>query len=162
MVLTRITKITILFLFLTGIVFAQSDSTKTLAAPPDSAFKMHKNPWIALGLSAVAPGAGQIYNESYWKAPVVWGVTGWFVYNFVKNQNSYKENNDKYIQSGFNDRYKKLRDFYRDQRDEFGVYLGITYVLTLVDAYVDAHMFDFTVEETPLGRTSQLHFHLAF
>ena len=39
------------------------------------------------------------------------------------------------------------RNFYRDQRDLFTIYMGITYLLQLVDAYVDAHLFDFTVQE---------------
>ncbi|MBI5727814.1 MAG: hypothetical protein HY965_08175, partial [Ignavibacteriales bacterium] len=51
---------------------------------------------------------------------------------------------------------------YHDQRDQFGTYIVLTYFLTLVDAYVDAHLFDFTVEETPLGRTPTVKFTYSF
>ena len=40
---------------------------------------MQKSPWLAVGLSAVAPGAGQIYDAGYWKAPLIWGVGGLFL-----------------------------------------------------------------------------------
>ena len=59
-------------------------------------------------------------------------------------------------------RYKDIREFYRDQRDLFAIYLGLTYLLTLVDAYVDAHLFDFSVTESPENRSTQLHFRYAF
>jgi hypothetical protein len=118
-----------------------SDTSNTLIK-----FEMQKSPWGAVARSAVIPGWGQIYNESYWKAPVIWGVMGWFVYVWVDNNNLYKDNQQLYIQSGIV-RYKQLRDFYRDQRDQFAIYLFLTYFLNLVDAYVDAHLFDFSVEE---------------
>ena len=37
-----------------------------------------KNPLKASLYSAVLPGMGQIYNEKYWKAPLVWGLIGTF------------------------------------------------------------------------------------
>ena len=43
--------------------------------------------------------------------------------------------------------YKSNRDFYHNQRDLFTIYIGIVYVLNLVDAYVDAELFDFNVKE---------------
>jgi hypothetical protein len=40
---------------------------------------------------------------------------------------------------------KEYRDFYRNQRDTFGWYIAITYIITLLDAYVDASLFNFEV-----------------
>jgi hypothetical protein len=94
----------------------------------------------------VIPGAGQIYNESYWKAPIIWRVLGWLGYNWVQNNNSYKEYKDLYSQTGDED-YRRLRTFYLDQRDLFTIYIALTYILNLVDAYVDAQLFDFSVDE---------------
>lgn len=109
-----------------------------------------KSPWGAVVRSALLPGLGQIYNESYWKAPIVWGVSGWFIYNWVNNNNLYRDYRDQYLQSvstgSENSLYKSLREFYRDQRDLFAIYLGLTYFLNLVDAYVDAQLFSFDVE----------------
>ncbi|MBU2445676.1 MAG: hypothetical protein KJ666_08900 [Bacteroidetes bacterium] len=109
-----------------------------------------KSPWGAVVRSALLPGLGQIYNESYWKAPIVWGVSGWFIYNWINNNNLYRDYRDQYLQSvstgSENSLYKSLREFYRDQRDLFAIYLGLTYFLNLVDAYVDAQLFSFDVE----------------
>jgi len=105
---------------------------------------MQKSPWGAVVRSAIVPGWGQIYNESYWKAPIVWGVMGWFVYAWVDNNNNYIDYKNLYLQSG-NSLDLEYRNFYRDQRDEFAIYFALTYFLTLVDAYVDAHLYDFSV-----------------
>ena len=45
------------------------------------------------------------------------------------------------------DAYKRNRNFYRDQRDLVAIYMGLVYLLNLVDAYVDAALFDFNVSE---------------
>ena len=109
-------------------------------------FEMQKSPWGAVLRSAIIPGWGQIYNESYWKVPIIWGLTGWFVYAWIDNNKQYKDYRDLYSETG-NSRYQRLRDFYLDQRDEFAIYIAITYLLNLVDAYVDAHLFDFSIDE---------------
>ncbi len=112
---------------------------------------MQKSPTGALLRSAVLPGWGQFYNESYWKVPIVWGVTGWFVYMWTDRNTLYKDFQNQYnislietSQVG-DDKLKRLRDFYRDDRDQFVFYIGLTYFLNLIDAYVDAHLFDFDV-----------------
>ncbi len=126
--------------------FAQIENAGDKSISTDSVFVSTKSPWTAVLMSVAIPGAGQIYNESYWKAPIIWGLAGWLVYNWVQNNNSYKENRDIYLKTG-NENYRKLRTFYRDQRDLFTIYMGLTYLLNLVDAYVDAHLFDFSVDE---------------
>jgi hypothetical protein len=115
-------------------------------------FRMKKNPWIAVGLSAVLPGAGQFYNQSYWKIPVVLGAGGLLGYQVIRNNNRYNEYKDLYEQSllitpGGNTLLKEQRDNFRDQRDQFIIYFGIFYLINLVDAYVDAHLYDFDVSE---------------
>jgi len=133
-------------LILFSAAFAQFENAGDKSISTDSVFVSTKSPWTAVLMSAVIPGAGQIYNESYWKAPIIWGLAGWLVYNWVQNNNSYKENRDIYLKTG-NENYRKLRTFYRDQRDLFTIYMGLTYLLNLVDAYVDAQLFDFSVDE---------------
>src|SRR3977135_3072259 len=53
-----------LFFFLTNSYAQFRDSAKTekKAEADTSGFHMSKNPWLSLGLSAVLPGAGQIYT----------------------------------------------------------------------------------------------------
>ena len=143
-------------------LFAQQDTT----AIPDTTtnsdiFVMQKSPWGAVARSAILPGWGQIYNESYWKAPVVWGIMGWFVYAWIDNNNKYIDNKDLYIQTGTT-LSKDYRDFYRDQRDEFAIYIVLSYFLNLVDAYVDAHLFDFSVNENYMTGNKMLNIRVKF
>ena len=141
-------KIIIVFLFSFSIVYSQTNhSTQSVK---DSGFVMTKSPMGALLRSAVLPGWGQFYNESYWKIPIVWGASGWFIYMWFDRNNLYKKYQDLYNNSitetsNGNQQFRSLRNFYRDNRDQFAVYFAITYLLNLVDAYVDAHLFDFDV-----------------
>jgi hypothetical protein len=140
-------KIFILFSVISIQVSAQQDSTIVAdSTKSKEIFEMQKSPWGAVLRSAVMPGLGQIYNASYWKVPVIWGITGWLVYNWVDNNSLYKDNRDIFAETA-NDFFRKRRDFYRDQRDNFAIYIVLTYFLNLVDAYVDAHLFDFSVKE---------------
>jgi len=143
----------IIFLLLTFYTTSYSQNTENNISnetTSDTVFVMSKSPWGAVARSAVIPGWGQFYNESYWKIPVIWGTAAWFVYNWVDNNNLYNDYKSLY-QSSESEYYRRLRNFYRDQRDKFTIYLGLLYLLNLVDAYVDAHLFDFNVNEN-MGR----------
>ncbi|MDX1373715.1 MAG: DUF5683 domain-containing protein [Nitrososphaeraceae archaeon] len=121
---------------------------------------MQKSPWGAVGRSAIIPGWGQFYNESYWKIPIIWGLSAWFIYEWIQNNNLYKENRELYIDTE-DEFYRTRRDFYKDQRDNFTIYLVLTYLLNLVDAYVDAHLYDFSIEENFITGTNfklRIHF----
>lgn len=158
----NIIKILFLILLINFNLTAQQDtiaSADTNISPEK--FEMQKSPWSSVIRSAIIPGLGQIYNESYWKAPIIWGITGWFVYVWVDNNNLYKKNRDLFIQTN-NSRYQYLRDFYKDQRDEFAIYIVLTYLLNLVDAYVDAHLFDFSVEENNITRQKMYNLRINF
>lgn len=121
-------------------------------------FVMQKSPWGAVLRSAVLPGFGQYYNESYWKIPIIWGTAYYLVDIWIKNDDKYQEFKQLYTESGeSNSVYKTNRDFYRDQRDLFAIYIGLAYVLNLVDAYVDAHLFDFDVSENRMTHSYQLN-----
>src|SRR3989339_1394696 len=117
-----------------------------------SKFVMQKSAWGAVLRSAIIPGFGQFYNESYWKIPVVWGFLGWFAYQWNTSNNSYINYRDLYNgsldqNSSGNSEYLNHREFYRDQRDLFAVFFSLAYLLNLIDAYVDAHLFDFDVSK---------------
>ncbi len=154
-------------LFLPALVCAQADSARVThdttivvqpgttapvkpAPPPDTtvAFHMKKSPWLAVGLSAALPGAGQIYNHDYWKVPIIWGIEGYWVSVWISLNNNYHHYEDLYNQVKETDptsNYKNSRDFYRDERDRFAWYMGALYLLNLVDAYVGANLYDFDV-----------------
>lgn len=116
-------------------------------------FVMKKNPWKAVAYSAILPGSGQFYNESYWKIPIIAGLGGYFGYEIVKNNNKFLDYKNQFINSqtqqnpSGDERLKTLREFYRDQRDDFIIYSVILYVVNLIDAYVDAQLYDFDVSD---------------
>ena len=155
-----------LFLVIMCVTVKPQDNVDTLKN--DTVFVMQKSAWGAVLRSAVVPGWGQIYNSSYWKAPIVWGIGAWLVYNWIQNNNYYKIYRDLFFKYPTNDpldtKYGNLkyRNFYRDQRDLFTIYMGITYLLQLIDAYVDAHLFDFTVQENYQFGTPLIRFQLRF
>ncbi len=127
---------------------------------------MKKSPFGAVARSAIIPGWGQFYNNSYWKIPVVWGFLGWFGYNYKTNNDRYNDNKKLYLQN-LNDGnisyyYKSQRDYYRDQRDLFAIYFFITYFANLIDAYVDAHLFDFSVSENLMTKSPQINIKINF
>lgn len=135
--------------------FAQISDTSNNSSD-ETEFKMTKSPWGAVARSAVIPGLGQFYNESYWKIPLIWGTAAWLVYNWADNNKLYSDYKSLY-QNTNNEYYRRLRNFYRDQRDKFTIYLGLLYLLNLVDAYVDAHLFDFNVGENFNGNDFQIN-----
>jgi hypothetical protein len=51
------------------------------------------------------------------------------------------------------------RDFYHDQRDEYILYLGLTYFLNIIDAYVGATLYDFDVSDE-LGGSAKIQFRI--
>jgi len=129
-------------------------------------FHMKKNPWLAVLYSAIFPGAGQFYNQSYWKVPVLVGLTIYFGYEFYDQNRQFLNYRDQYTKSQTpqnptgDPNLKTLREFYRTQRDDFTWYFMITYFINLVDAYVDAQLFDFNVKEDKIlmfGKTEKTY-----
>ncbi len=146
---------------------AEPDTVKSVQSS-DSTFVMTKSPMGAVWRSALIPGWGQIYNESYWKVPLFAGAIGGFIYGwsfyntrYLKYSNLFDNSRSSSTDLG-NSAFRQQRDFYRDQRDLFAIYIGLTYFLNLVDAYVDAQLFDFTVKENRQTLSPELNMKFYF
>ena len=115
----------------------------------------------ATTLSTICPGAGQIYNKSYWKVPIVLGglATMGFVIDF--NNRGYErfklaydlenDGNDNTVDE-FNGRYsadylRRLRNNYRRNRDLCIIIAAGLYLLNIVDAHVDAQLKDYDISD---------------
>ena len=124
------------------------------------------HPGKAALLAAVLPGAGQVYNHSYWKLPLVYGALGATIGLEVRYQTRYREYVEAYelvstgrarVGSdalGARARLERSADalqrgivFYRGYRDIFYLYIGLAYSLQIVDALVDAHLKSFDVSD---------------
>lgn len=122
----------------------------------------------ALILSAVLPGAGQVYNhlampkgkkKAYWKVPLIYaglGVTGYFLYSNQKTQLSLKNeytnrieglNIDPQWQEYDDQGVLTLYNQYLNQRDLSILALGAVYLFQIADAGVEAHFVRFDISK---------------
>ena len=122
----------------------------------------------ATTLSTICPGAGQIYNRSYWKVPFVVGGFASMIYCIDWNNRGYQRfqkayalltayeaNPDNYPDGPtdeFRGRYsssflKNLKDSYRRNRDLCIIITAGVYILQIVDAHVDAHLRDYDISD---------------
>jgi len=152
------------FLLCSLLAFTQPVATDTVAVlKGDTVIKANPfhSPRKATILSALLPGAGQIYNKQYWKAPLVWGAIGISAYYLNFNQKNYNHYKKGYITrldtipgnelSEFNTTSTSTLEagmsFYRRYRDISYACVAIFYILNIVDASVGAHLFYFNVSE---------------
>jgi hypothetical protein len=130
-------------------------------ASPDTSFQQKLNvhsPHKATIYSALIPGLGQIYNKKYWKLPIIYGATGILIYAFDFNNDEYNKYKNAYSDmdaglitqfEGFNDKEALLRikDNYRRNRDLNVILMAAVYLLNVVDATVDAHLFNYEIND---------------
>lgn len=148
----------IILIFFTSQIFGQQEPTSstvdTIPQPTQALSQVSlstKSSVLAVSLSAVLPGAGQIYNEEYWKVLFIWGLGSYWAYEWTRNNKWYQDYRSLYSKSitpqtpDGDYRYLQLRDFYRDERDAFAWYLAALYFLNILDAYVGASLYDFDV-----------------
>ncbi|WP_375181044.1 DUF5683 domain-containing protein [Chryseobacterium sp.] len=114
------------------------------------------NPTKAGLYSAVLPGLGQVYNKKYWKVPIVLGAVGAGVGIAIWNDNQYRKYREYYIAklngtpNEFVDSHPWLdkvalgnaQDRSKRQRDYAIAITGLIYILNIVDAVVDAHLYE--------------------
>lgn len=110
--------------------------------------------------SAALPGLGQIYNDKYWKLPIIGGaavVTGYFI-NFnnrrylLFRRSYFAEIDDDPETINLVPRFnaeglQRNLDYFRRNRDLLFITSGIIYLLNIVDAHVDAHLYTFDISE---------------
>ncbi|PSL07931.1 DUF5683 domain-containing protein [Cecembia rubra] len=117
----------------------------------------YKDPKKATILSAIVPGAGQIYNGKAWKVPILYGGFATNIYFIDFNDRRYKALKQALFQLDRqepNDFPNLNRDglvrqvnFWRRNRDlNYFLFIGI-YALNIIDAQVDAHLSSFDVSD---------------
>ena len=87
-----------------------------------------KSPWGAAMRSAIIPGLGQIYTENYWMAGIYFSACAFLTYEVY-------DANQKYQSTG--------EEKYKNKRSDYSWYLGAAYLVTMIDAYVNAYLFRF-------------------
>ena len=154
----------------TAMLLMKADSTFDKLPVPKKQFIPNSN--CALWLAMVVPGGGQIYNRKYWKLPIVYGGFVGCAYALGWNNKMYKDYSQAYLDimdndpntksyedfvppsvsiEGQEDRFKEIfrkrKDIYRRQRDmSIFCFIGV-YVLSIIDAYVDAELSNFDISK---------------
>ncbi|MBN1338467.1 MAG: hypothetical protein JXA03_04040 [Bacteroidales bacterium] len=121
------------------------------------------SPHKATLYSLIIPGLGQAYNRKYWKIPVIYagfGTLYYFVNNNNKEYSKFKEAYNHSLIDGdtlppvnaYEEQYDSesllsLKNFYRRNRDFTYILSGFWYLLNVVDAAVDAHLFTWEIDD---------------
>lgn len=133
-------------------------------------YSFSPSPRKAVIYSAIFPGLGQIYNRQYWKLPIIYGGFVGLTYAITWNNGYYRDyleayqhimddnpDNDitwhnmlPYGQTAettdipwFTGVLQKRKDHYRYYRDLSIICTVGVYLIAIIDAYVDAQLFDF-------------------
>lgn len=142
------------------------------------------DPKKAMWLAIVFPGGGQIYNRKYWKLPIIYGGFLGCVYALNWNNTMYRDYSQAYIDimdsdpntksyenfipKGYDidrnltriqDLFRRKKNYYRRYRDLSMFCMIGVYMLSIVDAYVDAELssFDISRDLSMKVRPSVIH-----
>ena len=132
----------------------------------------------ATWLAAIFPGAGQIYNRKFWKLPIIYGGFLGCAYALSWNTKYYNDYSQAYLDIMDDDPktdsyldflplnyriegreewlktvFKNKKNAFRRQRDlSIFAFIGV-YIISIIDAYVDAELSSFDI-------TPDITFHL--
>ena len=136
-----------------------------------NATEWEPEPRIAVILSLIVPGGGQIYNRKLWKLPIVYGGYVGCVYALTWNQSTYKDYQNAYVDIMDDDPNTKsyedflpphyeidtsmedwLKDVFRQRKNKYRRYRDLSifafagmYIVAAIDAYVDAELSHFDI-----------------
>ena len=128
-------------------------------------------PRVAVWLSLLFPGGGQIYNRKLWKLPIVYGGYVGCIYALTWNQSTYTDYQNAYVDIMDNDPNTKsyedflpphyeidtsmedwLKDVFKQRKNKYRRYRDLSifafagmYIVAAIDAYVDAELSHFDI-----------------
>jgi hypothetical protein len=113
--------------------------------------------------SAVVPGLGQIYNGKWWKVPIIYAGAATIGYYISFNNKKYVEYKTNYLIKVNNDtnepftdskfvnaseeNIKNYMNYWRRNRDLLVLGMAALYLANIVDATVDAYLFDYDISQ---------------
>lgn len=151
----------LIFVLFANSVFGQDVSTnlkngkiigETIAIQEN---RKYYNPRKASTRSAIIPGWGQIYNDSWWKVPIIYGSLGLAIHFVGVNEGLRNDNLARVVEEQAKDNpdenairvYQSRADNWRKNRDLVFLTMAGLYALQIIDAAVDAHLKGFNVDE---------------
>ncbi|MCH7573645.1 MAG: hypothetical protein IIA59_00820 [Candidatus Marinimicrobia bacterium] len=121
-------KLALLIAALSASALGQTGEKESETRPP--------NPRLAL-VAGLIPGGGQLYNRRWLKAIFFAGAEAYYLSQWETNRNSYRDCVETSGVSCNGD---------LERRNKFAWWVGIYYVMGMVEAYVDAHLITFPEE----------------
>lgn len=121
------------------------------------------SPVKATWMSAALPGLGQYYNGKYWKIPIIYA--GFSTMAFFVSQNRYEYNrykeaysisvesanpssSDNILVANYSSaKLLSQREYYQSSLELSYILTGVFYLLQIVDATVDAHLYDYDIDD---------------
>ena len=156
--------------FDTAALYTISDNLLKEIRPRRDLQSFRPDPIRALWLGLVIPGAGQFYNRKYWKLPIVYGGFLGCVYALTWNGQMLSDYSQAYLdimdsdpntksyekmlppnysiegkEERFKGIFKSKKDTFRRYRDLSIFAFGGVYLLSVIDAYVDAELSTFDI-----------------
>ena len=149
--------------FILLLIFVISFSIKSYSQTASDTIEYHSAKKASI-MSACLPGLGQAYNKKYWKIPIIYTGFGVFSYFIVKNGTEYRNFREAYNIVANEDtanydnpyvvRYEgdltslqEGRNYYRHNLELTYILTGLLYVLDIIDASVDANLYNFDVSD---------------
>jgi len=145
-----------------------SDSVSTEKAKPElrkknSLFRYFKEDYPSpkkAVILAIVPGMGQVYNKKFWKLPLVYGSLGGVIYAINYNTTNYNRTvqsleakagnipveNDPFPSTPVNAVQARRNSFDKNRQLSWIGLIGF-YLISAGDAFVDAHLKDFNVDD---------------
>ena len=131
---------------------------RILEGEQETVVKSDHSPAKATWMSIALPGLGQAYNKKYWKIPIVYAGLGASIYAAIWNNQQYNEYSTAFDirEAGGDDKYAgiyssqnliTLQNFYRNNRDLSIIIAVLVYGLNILDANIDAHLYDFDISD---------------
>lgn len=157
----------VILCFLGYTAISQTDSTSLLIKSDSdvdtniSTKFIEHSPKKALLLSAVLPGAGQVYNKQVWKVPIIYAAAGIVTYFAITNGKNKEKFKDEYYNRINGNTDNLLSDYasytdngiynlYNAYKSNFqlSIIVGVAlYAVNLLDAYVYGHLFSFDMSD---------------
>ena len=152
----------VLFFYLLSPAYNQTINQEEDKVTPNHKYFSEHNTTKAMWMSAALPGLGQYYNRKYWKIPIVYSGFATLAYFSIINKQEYVKYRDAYsaklalngessddpiVEAYSSSQLLSLREYYQSNLELNYILFGAFYILQIVDATVDAHFFDFDIDD---------------
>jgi len=152
-------------IFMAMPLLSRAQYTAEPTSQSDSVYRYfpEHSPVKATWMSAALPGLGQYYNGKYWKIPIIYAGFSTFAYFVIQNRYEYnrfkeayaisvelpegQESTNPLVQNYSSSQLLSQREYYQSSLEMSYILTGIFYILQIVDATVDAHLYDYDIDD---------------